>query len=78
MLNRESPLPLPVARAAYRLGLDLSRAQRRRPISQASLAERRGVPVCVLQPASKFSLYPYCSTSKDMSNRFRVDIDRIV
>ena len=37
------PLPLPARRAMTRLGEDLSRARRRRQLTQVSLAERRGV-----------------------------------
>ncbi|MBK6351112.1 MAG: helix-turn-helix transcriptional regulator [Steroidobacteraceae bacterium] len=37
------PLPLPARRAMTRLGEDLSRARRRRQLTQVSLAERSGV-----------------------------------
>lgn len=37
------PLPMPARRAMTKLGEDLSRARRRRQITQASLAERSGV-----------------------------------
>lgn len=37
------PLSLPARRAMAKLGQDLSRARRRRQITQASLAERSGV-----------------------------------
>ena len=38
--DRSEPLPAPVARAMEKLGADLSRARRRRHLTQASMAER--------------------------------------
>lgn len=43
------PLPVPVVRALARLGEDVSRARRRRQLSQASFAERSGVSVATLK-----------------------------
>ncbi len=43
--NMNSPSPLPVERALVRLGENLSRARRRRRMSQAMLAERIGASV---------------------------------
>jgi len=43
------PVPLPVSRALSRLGDDLSRARRRRRLSQASFAQRSGISVATLR-----------------------------
>lgn len=43
------PLPIPVARALTKLGENLSRARRRRRLSQASFAKRSGVSVATLR-----------------------------
>lgn len=40
-----SPIPLPVERALLRVGENISRARRRRQLSQESLAERIGASV---------------------------------
>ena len=47
------PLPLLVARAIQKLGLDLSLARRRRHISQASLAERIGASLNTVKRMEK-------------------------
>ena len=47
------PLPSPAVRALARLGEDLSRARRRRSLSQASTAERSGVSVATLKRLEK-------------------------
>jgi transcriptional regulator with XRE-family HTH domain len=39
------PIPAPVSRAITKLGADISRARRRRRLSQASFAERIGVSI---------------------------------
>ncbi len=53
-LKREKlPLPLLVARAIQKLGLDLSLARRRRHISQASLAERIGASLNTVKRMEK-------------------------
>jgi ribosome-binding protein aMBF1 (putative translation factor) len=46
-------LPLPVARAIQKLGSDISRARRRRHISQASLAERMGASLTTVRRMEK-------------------------
>ena len=43
------PMPLPVVRALAKLAGDLSRARRRRRLSQASLAERSGVSIATVR-----------------------------
>ncbi len=43
------PLSLPAHRAVAKLGGDLSRARRRRQITQASLAERSGVSLATIK-----------------------------
>jgi transcriptional regulator with XRE-family HTH domain len=43
------PLPDPAARALAKLGRDISRARRRRRLSQASLAERSGIGLNTLR-----------------------------
>lgn len=45
----EKPTPLPVERALKRVGENLSRARRRRKMSQAMLAERIGVSLATLR-----------------------------
>ncbi len=47
------PLPAPAVRALARLGEDLSRARRRRSLSQASVAERAGLSVATLKRLEK-------------------------
>jgi len=47
------PPPLPAARALVKLGEDLSRARRRRRLSQASLAERSGIGINTLRRLEK-------------------------
>ncbi len=47
------PLPAPAARAAAKLGRDLSLARRRRRLTQASLAERAGVGLNTLRRLEK-------------------------
>ena len=42
-MNVKLPLAIPARRAMTKLGADLSRARRRRQLTQASLAERSGV-----------------------------------
>lgn len=49
----ESSLPLPVARAMRKLGGDISRARRRRHITQASLAERMGASLSTVRRMEK-------------------------
>ena len=51
--NEKLPLPLLVARAIQKLGLDLSLARRRRHISQASLAERIGASLNTVKRMEK-------------------------
>ncbi|TAK51911.1 MAG: XRE family transcriptional regulator [Gammaproteobacteria bacterium] len=43
------PLSLPAHRAVAKLGADLSRARRRRQITQASLAERSGMSLATIK-----------------------------
>lgn len=43
------PLPVPARRAIAKLGADISRARRRRRLSQASLAQRSGISVATLK-----------------------------
>jgi transcriptional regulator with XRE-family HTH domain len=43
------PVPLPAMRAIARLGQDISRARRRRRISQSSFAERSGFSLATLK-----------------------------
>ncbi|HEX8757274.1 MAG TPA: helix-turn-helix transcriptional regulator [Steroidobacteraceae bacterium] len=43
------PLPVPAKRAIARLGADISKARRRRRLSQASLAQRSGISVATLK-----------------------------
>lgn len=43
------PLPVPAKRAIAKLGADISKARRRRRLSQASLAQRSGVSVATLK-----------------------------
>lgn len=45
----EFPIPLPVERAIFKLGGDISLARRRRHISQASLAERMGASLSTVR-----------------------------
>lgn len=47
------PLPLPVERAVVKLGRDISRARRRRQLTQASLAERIGASLATVQRLEK-------------------------
>jgi transcriptional regulator with XRE-family HTH domain len=47
------PLPSPAAGALTKLGRDLSRARRRRRLSQASLAERSGIGLNTLRRLEK-------------------------
>ena len=42
-------LPVPARRAIAKLGADISRARRRRRLSQASLAQRSGISVATLK-----------------------------
>lgn len=49
----ESLIPLPVERAIYKLGSDISLARRRRHISQASLAERMGASLSTVRRMEK-------------------------
>ena len=44
-----STIPLPVERAIYKLGSDISLARRRRHFSQASLAERMGASLSTVR-----------------------------
>ena len=46
-------MPLPVERAILKLGSDISRARRRRHISQASLAERMGASLSTVRRMEK-------------------------
>ncbi|WP_415033274.1 helix-turn-helix domain-containing protein [Azonexus sp.] len=50
------PVPLPVERAIRKLGSDISRARRRRRISQASLAERMGASLSTVRRMEKGDL----------------------
>lgn len=43
------PLPVPAKWAIARLGADISKARRRRRLSQASLAQRSGISVATLK-----------------------------
>jgi transcriptional regulator with XRE-family HTH domain len=43
------PLPLPASKAIQKLGRDISRARRRRRLTQASLAERSGLAVSTVR-----------------------------
>lgn len=47
------PTPLPAVRAMARLGQNISKARRRRRLSQASLAERSGVSLATLKRLEK-------------------------
>jgi transcriptional regulator with XRE-family HTH domain len=47
------PLPQPVIRAMAKLGRDISRARRRRRLSQASLADRSGIGVNTVRRLEK-------------------------
>jgi transcriptional regulator with XRE-family HTH domain len=47
------PLPEPVTRAMAKLGRDISRARRRRRLSQASLADRSGIGVNTVRRLEK-------------------------
>ena len=47
------PRPLPVDRAMTSLGANLSRARRRRQLSQASFAERCGISVATVRRLEK-------------------------
>jgi transcriptional regulator with XRE-family HTH domain len=47
------PRPIPVDRALAALGTDLSRARRRRRLSQASFAERCGISVATVRRLEK-------------------------
>ena len=49
----DSSIPLPVERALYKLGGDISLARRRRHISQASLAERMGASLSTVRRMEK-------------------------
>jgi len=46
-------VPLPAARAIARLGQDISKARRRRRLTQASLAERSGISLATLKRLEK-------------------------
>lgn len=48
-MNVKLPLAIPARRAMTRLGEDLSRARRRRQLTQASLAERSGVSAATIK-----------------------------
>lgn len=48
-MNVKLPLALPARRAMTKLGADLSRARRRRQLTQASLAERSGVSAATIK-----------------------------
>jgi transcriptional regulator with XRE-family HTH domain len=49
MGHKDRPLPMPVARVFAALGDNLSRARRRRSLTQRSLAERAGVGLNTLK-----------------------------
>ena len=48
-MNTKLPLSFPARRAMTKLGEDISRARRRRQLTQASLAERSGVSLATIK-----------------------------
>jgi transcriptional regulator with XRE-family HTH domain len=53
MANNSFPPPAPVVRAIAKLGMDISKARRRRRLTRASLAERSGVSEATLKRLEK-------------------------